>query len=194
MDTVEGTPTTLGLCRMAQRENRAALDLLLLAIRPRLLARVRAAMSEILRARHDPEDVVQDILLLIAQAIGEVELRQKGAYYAWVFKIADNRLKEIERNERAEKRDVRRGEPIDSRVSDPERSVSSIVARNEEHARLLRIMATLSPRHCAVLRLRALEQLEYSEVAARLSTTVPNARLLYVRALQEMRACTEPGR
>lgn len=131
-----------------------ALDTLLWAAHE--LGMARRAVRRVILAEADVDDVVQDVLIAVAEGVGR--FRGEARFTTWLTGIA--RFKAIAHLRR------QRGEaslPADE-VDDATRISSVLVTRAAVHDLLSRLPDT----YREVVRLRDLEQLPYAEVAQRL--------------------------
>ena len=101
----------------------------------------------------------------------------------------------------AEKRDIRREVPLEHLHTSFERSTvrlravfdgreespSSNASRRERAVQLADIMRRLPPDHRNVLMLRNMQGLRFDEVATRMERSVPAAKMLWIRAIKQLR-------
>lgn len=187
MSDREDDPSTRVLYRRANAGEREALELLLERMRPRLEAWVALRMGPALRARVDAEDIVQEILLKAAGAIGSFQPEGKHAFVKWLFTVARNQISDWQRHCMAAKRDVQRDQELRSGIPAQRTGPYSRAARNDLMEQLLDALALLPENYRDILRLRRLEYLDNEEAAERLGLSRENASVLYVRAMQALR-------
>ena len=102
-----------------------ARGVLLERLRGRLVFWSRTRMSVALRAKLDPEDAAQEILLAVHRDMDGFEGRNPRAFMSWLFKVAANRLADIGKYHGAVKR-----QPLEPR-SFSQTSPSEHAARKE---------------------------------------------------------------
>lgn len=83
----------------------------LLALRPRLLERIRTRMSPTLLALSDPDDVLQDATLTAKRLIDARGAWRGYGLYPWMARIAENEIRNLVRRS-APKRRPRRNSPL----------------------------------------------------------------------------------
>lgn len=155
-----------------------------------------------LGARLAPSDVVQETLLEAHRDFGGFRGMSEGEFVCWLRRILVNNLaRAVEKHLIAGKRDVRREVSIDNTRSSLERSNArlrsllvdsghspSADAERREHAVILaNVLTELSEDHREVIVLRNLEGLGFSEVAARLGRSAGATRMLWLRAIEQLR-------
>jgi len=176
----------------------------------RLLARygnylkllVASQLDERLRARCSPSDVVQETYCDAHRDFSRFRGATEAEFLAWLRTIlAHNMAREVEKHVLAAKRDVRREVSIDAIGAALERSavqLGSVLGGHEpspssnahrhEHAVLLADhLAELPPDYREVLILRHCEGLPFKEVARRMGRTAGAARMLWLRAIGQIR-------
>ena len=129
---------------------------------PRVRAIVRARLGAGLLSRETVDDVVQDVFVRIVESAGRFEQRSDARWIDWVARVAQNRIANVARRDRAQKRGgaLRRairlhgesGSCID--VMDETASVGSKVARGEQHEMVLQCLGELTEPHREVILLR----------------------------------------
>ncbi len=159
---------------------------LLERLRPRLVLWAATRLSPALRAKVEPEDVAQEILLAVHKSIAGFEGTEERAFFAWVFRLAENRIRDLADHFGAQKR--RTPEALSFSQTSP----STAAARSESHARLHRALAGLPDPFRQVIQLRRLEEREVPEVAQIMERSENAVRILYCRALQALRRALPP--
>lgn len=172
---------TLALVRRVRAGESAAREKLLERLRPRLVLWAATRMSAELRAKVEPEDVAQEVLLAVHKGLDGIELAEGKAFFGWLFTVAENRVKDLVDHFGAAKRqDV---EPRTVAQAGPE---SAAVAK-EQIERVRDALTRLSPDHRRVIQHVRLEEREIAEVAKLLGRTENAVRILYCRALKELK-------
>ncbi len=156
------------LALAASAGNSAALDQLLFEIDARRLA--EPAIRRVLISADDVDDVVQDVLLSVAQSIGQFEGRSR--FTTWLHTIARNKAVALLRRKKGGTEEFDETMPNEAMPSDVAR-LSSIVATHETiHA----VLAGLPAHYREAVRLRDLEGMSYSECAEALDLNLNTVR------------------
>lgn len=147
------------------------------------------------RARVDPDDLVQEVLLRALTAPGGLPDAEPGdaALYRWLRRIARNTVVDVARAIRAGKREAR-FEPLArsdwsraglraSGLGDPGPGPATRVAAREEEERIERAFESLAPDHRRVIGLRQFEGLTAEEAGLRMGRSEVAVHSLYRRAL-----------
>jgi RNA polymerase sigma-70 factor (ECF subfamily) len=146
-----------------------------------LRARADARMDPALRAKAEPEDILQEVYLDVFRQIDRFEDRGPDSFLNWVLTILDNELVDALRALHSQKRDIAREvgpdaicgaesywNLLDQLYADS--STPSRVARREEAVgALLACTSRLTDPHRQVIQLRFLEGRSVDEVAKRLN-------------------------
>lgn len=167
---------------------RAELGPVLERLRPRLVLWSASRMSPGLRAKLEPEDVAQEILLTVHRSVGSFRGADERSFLAWFFRVAENRLRGLATYFAAAKRQVVERSPL------TRTSASSAAARGERESELLAALEQLSPDYRLVVRLRSIEGRAFPEVAEAMDRSPTAVRVLYCRALKALRAALASGR
>ncbi len=155
-------------------------------VRPRLVLWAATRLSADLRGDCDPEDVAQEVLLIVHRDFERLAPRAPDEFLPWLFGVAEHRVRDLADRQRAAKRN---GEP---RRPDAARSPSSVVGHREDADRLMRAIAALPDDYRDVLRLRRFEELPAAEVGRRMGRTEGAVRILYFRAIGVLRDAMGP--
>jgi RNA polymerase sigma-70 factor (ECF subfamily) len=190
-----GTEDTRTFLLRAVEGGDGARNALLERVRPRIVLWAATRLSPALRAKLEPEDVAQEVLMAAHRALDAFQGTDVRAFYGWLFKIGENRIRDIADHHAAQKR-----QPVPL-ATFTQTSPSSVLARGETMTRVMAAMATLPEDQRQVILLRRLEEQEVSEVAKVMDRTENAVRILYCRALQALRdalqaadGSTDPGR
>ena len=176
--------STIHLVEAARDGDRHALSALYARHEGRLLAAIRARMSPEMRARLQPEDVLQETLLESARRIDAFVPDGPSSFYRWLVGIARNKLREAARAGRAQKR--AREEHLDEQPPASWTSPSAHAVRAEKKAHLEDALAALPERQAEAVRLRWLEGLSTAEAAQSLGCTESALKSLVSRGLEEL--------
>lgn len=174
---------TIALVRRACEGDDAARGNLLEHLRPRLVLWCSSRMSPSLRAKVEPEDLAQEVLLAIHKGLDGYDGSVGRPFYAWMFRVAENRIRDTAEHFGAQKR---RSHPL---PPPPSQTTPSMMAvRAESFARLRRAVEALPEDYRTVIRLRRFEELEVPEIAELMDRSPNAVRVLYCRALKALRA------
>lgn len=175
-----------------------AADFLFVACFEALRASVARLMDRVLlRARLEPEDIVQETYVAAWPKLAESDFENFGAFVAWLKTIARNKVIDIRRGLLAEKKGANRqisraggktSSYVDllNRVASPKSTPSSGVARHEALARMAGQMWRLPEDHRSVIQWRFIQGLPVAEVAQRMKRSEPAIHMLCHRALKKL--------
>jgi RNA polymerase sigma-70 factor (ECF subfamily) len=184
----------------AAQGDRLATQRLLIAHHPRLRAVAERRMSQELRARIDPEDLLQQVYVEVVRRIVDFEYRGPGSFLRWLTTLLDSRIRDAQRFHHAGARDLSRElrpsgsakeesrERILAYAAPDSTTPSRFASRQEREALLLSALAGLSPDHRRVLELRYIEGLRLARVAEEMGRSESAAQMLCARALKRLRA------
>jgi RNA polymerase sigma-70 factor, ECF subfamily len=165
-----------------------------------LLARTQIDLH--LQGRVDASDVVQETFLDACRDFDHFRGSSLGEWLAWLRQILIfNLARVVERQVAAQKRSTRREVSLEQQVAVMDRSSarieialigrssspSSQAQRSERAARVADQLARLCSDYREVLVLRNLEGLPFSEVAQRMGRSAGAVRILWVRAVDQLR-------
>ncbi|MGS2618541.1 RNA polymerase sigma factor [Micromonospora sp. LZ34] len=142
------------LAGAAARGDPAALDALLVAVRPEVLR----LCARLLPHREDAEEACQDTLLALARGISRFERR--SSFHTWLYRLAANRARSTYRVLRRRWLVEAGGVPLPDRP-DPRRT--SVVAGTRLD--LLDALDAVRPELAEVVTLRDVLELSYREIA-----------------------------
>ncbi len=156
-------------------------------LRPRLVLWATSRLSPGLRAKLEPDDVAQEALLAVHKSLDRFQGENPRAFLAWVFKIAENRIRDLADHFGAQKR--QKIQPMSFSQTSP----SAVISRSEQVDRIAKALEQLPEDYAEVLRLRRFEELSVKEIAE-LKGKTPNAiRILYCRALKALKEALGMG-
>jgi RNA polymerase sigma-70 factor (ECF subfamily) len=194
MDNLESN-----LVSQAVDGDRAAIQRLLTRVHGGLAASIDEKLPADLRGVVDADDVCQEAYVMVFQRIGTLRDRNPAAFRAWVRAIAERKLVDMIRAQRAQKRGG--GKRVEGQVADADVSsvvdLLDIVARNEHTpSRSVRrrelvskvhgALAGLKDDHRDALRLHYIEGLSVGETAERMERTPGAVVMLCNRALKHL--------
>lgn len=182
-----------------------ALDRLLMAVTPRLLARIERRLPSDVRTLCSPDDILQETFSEAFRCFGEFRvppnIEPAGAFIRWITTVADHRVVDAVRAQRAAKRGGGRirvsgaggldGQtsmiPLLEALAGDQPSPSNVATGQELESALRQAVASLYPSYREALELRYLLGLSPAEVAARLNRTEEAVHKLCSRAVQALR-------
>ena len=157
-----------------------------------------------LQARVDSSDIVQDVLLRVSRHISTFEGSDQPAWEGWLRRIAEREvIRQFEHHRGAARRDIGREQPRGAATDDApsqllagwlEASITSpsLAMVRKEHAILISdAIRRLPEDYREVLILRHLEERPFAEIAERLDRSTGAVRILWVRALRQLRTAIE---
>jgi len=172
---------TMGLLTRARGGDGSARENLLEHIRPRIVLWIAARLFRDLRLHMTPEDVAQDVLLSLHRALAAFRGEDMKSFYAWVFRIAENRIRDLVVHHQAQKRQRTPG------IAVTQTTPATASIRAEAVLRVRAAIERLSDDHRRVIQLRQLEEREVPEVAAIMGRSDNAVRILHCRALKALR-------
>lgn len=149
---------------------------------------VRSYLS--FRGSDDPDGLVGDVFLAVAQGIGTFE-GGADAFRSWVFSIAHARLVD-ERRKRARRR-TDSTDPSDLAGIPDQSNVEAEVLGRFSSERVIELFSVLSPDQRDVLVLRIVADLSLEETASILGKRVGAVKVLQHRGLSRLRKLTKEG-
>jgi RNA polymerase sigma-70 factor (ECF subfamily) len=179
----------------ARRGDAAAREELFAACRSYVATVARCHLQRGLAARVDPSDVVQQSLLEAHRGFDRFAGESPGQWLAWLRGIATHNALDAARGHRvAARRDAGRERSLHGAVgdgdpaADPGSSPSQRVLRWEREWHLAAAVDRLADDHRRVIELRHIERLPFDEVARRMDRSAGACRMLWMRALEQLRA------
>lgn len=155
---------------------------LLERLRPRLVLWAATRMSPALKAKVEPDDVAQEVLLEVHKRLPAFEDRGQAAFFGWLFRIAENRIRDLVDHFGAKKRQT--PDPVTFSQTSP----STAARRQEQVDRIATAVAGLSPDYQEVIRLRRFQELDTKQVAELMDRSENAVRVLYCRAVKALAA------
>lgn len=169
------------LVERAQAGDRGALEALAARCRPRLLVEVRGQLGARLRARVEPEDVVQEALLRACRMLERFRWQSDEHFYSWLGSIAEHVIWNVSQKRSIDRLEISRD--IAARGATPSREIR----REERFDRLEEAIKALPPDQREALRLARLEGLKVNEVAERMKRSPNSVSKLLARAVLALR-------
>jgi RNA polymerase sigma-70 factor (ECF subfamily) len=176
----------------AQGGDQGSYERIFARVADRGLLYVRLRLGHKLRERLDPFDVLQDAYLEAHKSFHAFEARGDGAFLRWIYRIIDNRVRNLADYHGAQKRHSEMGEVHLPQVLEQLRAgqpgPSTAYARTEQQESLLRAMEELSPVEKEALLLRYFQERTLDEIAGELGRSVSAVRRLLAKAELELGA------
>lgn len=197
--TVHPTPTEL-IDRVAAGD-RSALENLLLHHYDRLNGRIRRKMPAFLNSVVSSEDIVQLAMIDAFRSVDQFQARGSGSFYRWLARIADNRMLDTVKAQKAAKRGSNRRvgnvvspaaayESMDCLIhvlAQTDRTPSQSAARHEAERAVRVGLSSLKDENRRALDLRYIQGLPVADVARILGRSPHAIHNVCHRALQELR-------
>ena len=193
---------TSQLIAAARRADRQSLATLLEQFRNYLRLLARTGIDTTLRGKADASDLVQETMLKATQHFDSFRGRSEAELAAWLRQILAQCLIHHARHYRASTRRADRERSLTDLLDRSSIELSALAVRRNSLSEslprgrdagviLAEAMAELSGDHREVITLRNLEQLEWAQVAARIGRSTDAARMLWLRALKQLRPLVE---
>jgi len=187
------------LLRSAREGDRQSIGELLSQYRSYLTMLGAAQFQQRLRPRVSPSDIVQDVMLRAHCHFGQFRGETERELLAWLREILVNSLARfVEQHVRAAKRDIRRevslenftaaAGPLPESPGGSHQPPSAAAQLGEQSLLLAALLDQLPEHYREVLVLRNIEGLAFEEVATRLQRTPGATRMLWLRAIEKLRA------
>ena len=190
---------TRQLLEGAARQDRAAIERLLVRQLPGLEAFVRLRMGSALRSRAEPPDLVQSVCREVLEDLTGFEYRGEAPFRHWLYTRAENKLREKHRYHRAEKRNsAREVDPPDGSTVMPAYQTlctpSRELAAREAMARIEAAFDSLPDDYREAISLHKLCGLGHAEIAVQMKRSEGAVRNLVYRGLSRLALLVEaPG-
>jgi RNA polymerase sigma-70 factor, ECF subfamily len=188
------------LLRNAAGGDQPALNELLEGYRAPIRRMVQARMDRRMAARVDASDVVQDVLIEATRRLPDYVQGSPMPFRLWLRQIAQDRMIDLHRRHRAQRRDVTREQAttpagwddkssldLAARLVDSELTPAAHAIRQELQRRFYAALDDLSDDDREVVVMRHVDQLGNSEVAEALGLTPAAAGMRYLRALRRLK-------
>jgi RNA polymerase sigma-70 factor (ECF subfamily) len=192
-----------GLIHKARQDRPEARAQLLESYRNYLQLLARTGLDDSLRGKADPADLVQETLLKAHQHFDQFRGHSEAELAAWLRQILARSLTDLVRRYRqAEARQVARersledmlgrssavlGQFLAARGNSPSQSAQ----RRELSVVLADALAELPPDYREVLLLHSIEERDWDDVARTMNRTSGAVRMLWARALKQLRPLIE---
>ncbi len=194
------TEQTQDLLAAAAAGDAAAVDRLLDRHREALRKLVALRMDRRMGRRVDASDVVQDVLLEATSRLRGYLDDPRLPFHLWLRNLAQDRMIDLHRRNRAQRRDVMREQPLE-RGSDLDRSAFNLAdqlqsagltpaaaaIKAELEQRFWEAIDLLDEPDREIILMRHAEQLGNAEVAQALDLSPAAAGMRYLRAIRRLR-------
>ena len=158
----------------------------------------RLWLDQALLAAVDPSDLVQETCLKAHQAFPDFRGNNETQFVRWLRQILARSIIDLARNRKSGPRRLDLQQSLDQHLDDSLSGIAKIVPaktaspseasqQRELGVILANSLAQLSVDHREVIVLRSLEQLSWPEVADQMHRSTDAARMLWTRALRELR-------
>jgi len=187
------------LIQRAVAGDEPALERLLLTYHRRLLGHIQRKLVTDVRNALQAEDVAQEAYVIVFREIAGFEPGPSEAFYRWLCKIAENRMRDLLRRQRAAKRGGGKtpinnvavsegGSLVDllELLSTHSRTPSRSAAAAERVAAVQAALLELNAAYREALTLRYVEALPVAQIAEKLGRTEGAVHQLCHRALQRL--------
>jgi RNA polymerase sigma-70 factor, ECF subfamily len=194
------------LLRRAVAGDRESLDRLLDSYSGYLHVLSRAQLDKRIQHRVDPSDIVQETLMEAHRGIANFRGVELHEFTGWLRQVlVHNIANAVGTHMRAAKRSVHREQLFASLSASMDQSHQSLSALAAGHSRspaseadhqetlseLAKALEQLSANHRTVIVLRHLEGLGFPEIASRMGRSVGAVRMLWLRAIEQLRSAME---
>ena len=186
------------LIERARHEEPGALDCLLDSYRNYLRLLARTGLDASLQGKADPSDLVQDALLKASLRFGQFHGNNDAELAGWLRQILARCLADFVRRYRTDIRHAGREQSLDQLLNRSSEAMERILATEgsspsaSAHRRDLGVvlsdaLAQLSDDYREVIVLHHLEGLDWDEVGKRMGRSAGAVRMLWTRALKQLR-------
>jgi RNA polymerase sigma-70 factor (ECF subfamily) len=142
----------------------------------------------IVENRQDAEDVLQEFYVTVWRKAAEYDMDRAGPW-PWLVTMVRNRAIDRVRSRRS-----RPSHPVEEAMPlpDPHARADSLAQANETTRQVAHALASLDPRHAAIIRGAYLDGLSYEELSAREGVPVGTIKTWVFRGLRRMRQDLAP--
>lgn len=190
------------LIEAARRAEAGALASLLELYRNYLRLVARSSIDATLRAKADPSDMVQETMLKAHAHFGQFTGSTETGLIAWLRQILARNIADLGRRYRAASRQVSREIALEDAMRTSSDAMNNFLAgegsspshasqRRETAVAFADALAELSPDHREVILLRNIEELDWPAIAQKMDRTADAVRVLWARALKQLRPLIE---
>ncbi len=186
-----------GWLSLARQGDEAARNRLFEACRSFVAVTARVHLHRRLQTKVDPSDLVQQSMLEAHRGFERFHGQTPEEWLAWLKQIVQHNVLDADKYYRgAHRRDVRReqliSDPTSGRVdclpADPGLSPSQLFSKAERELQVAVAIESLPEDYRQVVLLRNLERLSFDDVAERMNRTRGACQMLWMRAVEQLRA------
>jgi RNA polymerase sigma-70 factor (ECF subfamily) len=194
-------PANLPQLLSAQRDgDEAARAAVLEPFQPWLRLLARLQIDAEFQGKFDPSDIAQQTMLEAYRDLPKFRGQSEPELLAWLRQILAHVLgHEIRRHRGTQQRDLSREVSLEQSLAQSSLRLGAILADSgpspsqqavarEQEVRLAEVLARLPEEYREVIVLRNLEELPHEEIAQRMGRSVGAVRMLWLRALAELRS------
>ena len=179
------------LLQQAKQGHNAALEQLLHWSREFLRREARETLAPQLRVRVDESDLVQKVCLAAFQQFGDFRGESEAEYIQWLRRILQRDILEVVDRERhaakrAVDREVPASEPLRKAIG-RQTSPSRRAMRQEERVLIQKAIDELPDDQRTVMRLKHIDHVKLSEIAARMGVTEDVVTGLLYRGMKQLK-------
>ncbi len=193
------------LARRVQEGDVDALGEFIIDRRPQLLAYIYRQLSDALRRKIEPDDLLQEVSAEAVRSLHSIDLSERDPF-SWLCQVAQRRIIDAHRKHfGAQKRDAGREISIDSPSSSGTggggmvnllvasmTTASAAFSRDQKEFKMLAAISTLPEEQREALRLRYIEGLPSKEIAKQLGKSDGAVRVMLTRSLSKLEALLGP--
>ena len=186
-----------GWLTLARQGDEAARNRLFEACRSFVAVTARVQLHRRLQTKVDPSDLVQQSMLEAHRGFENFRGRTPEEWLAWLKQIVQHNVLDVDKHYRGtNRRDLRR----ERRISDPTLShadcspadagpsPSQLFSKAERELQVAVAIESLPEDYRQVVLLRNLERLSFDDVAERMNRTRGACQMLWMRAVEQLRA------
>ena len=183
---------TEGFADRAANDDSMAFEELVLRVHGRLSVWVSLRMGPVLRGRLAVDDVVQETLIHAHRSVAQFQDRGPGSFQRWLFALAENRLRDLQKFHSAQRRDPARERSSDElaflqRIHARTSTPSAKISRKERVERLVQGIGRLPEEERELVIMRALEDRTFKDIAESTGERQAVVVATYGRALQQLK-------
>ncbi|MDF1664707.1 MAG: sigma-70 family RNA polymerase sigma factor [Planctomycetota bacterium] len=179
-------PETRALLKRAKDGDNSAYNDLFERHKNRLRFYIEVRLGKKLRSEIEANDIVQETFLQAHRSFDAFENNDQSSFLAWLYRIADNRMRDIAGHMNAQKRrpdaPVLRGTEIAMQIRDQHRGPATEAAQGEEQSHLLEALDDLDSDLKELILLHFLSELSYQQIADQLNVPKTTIRRQIAKA------------
>ena len=168
--------------------------------RPWLMLMAKLQVDAQYQGKFDPSDIVQETMVEAIRAEPSFRGNSEGERIAWLRKILARVVgREFRKYRGTQKRDLNREISIEQSLAKTslalgamlhgdDESPSKIVSQREQELIVAEAIGALSDEYREVIILRNLQSLSHAEIAAKMERSVSAVRMMWLRALKQLRS------